>query len=117
MAENRMHLEDVPSAIEDLLKITRRIEGLLTTKEKVNQQPEEDKPLTIEEAASYLHIQTSTLYSKVNKREIISYKQGGRLYFFKSDLIEYLKSGKQKTVEEIQSEAENYFNKYKSTAA
>lgn len=68
------------------------------------EQPEQF--LTIQQAAAFLCLSVPTIYSKVSKRELPYMKQGKRLYFSKSELSEYLKSGKKKT--SVEMEAENY---------
>jgi len=50
-------------------------------------------PLNIDEAAEFLSLKKSTLYSKVCRRELPFYKQAGRLYFFRSELLNWIKSG------------------------
>lgn len=59
-------------------------------------------PLTIDEAAEFLHLSKSHLYRLTSKGEIPHYKPTGkRIYFFRNDLIEFLKSGKVRTNQEI----------------
>jgi len=55
------------------------------------------------EAARFLGISLQTLYGKNSAGELPSCKVPGskRLYFFKTDLVDYLKSGRQKTNAEI----------------
>lgn len=56
-----------------------------------------DKPLGIEEAAEYLGMAVNTLRAKVSKDEIPYHKPSGKIYFFASELNEWIKSnGKQK---------------------
>ena len=72
-----------------------------------DQSAPQDEILTTKQAADFLHITVQTLYSYVSKRRIASCKRGKHLYFIKSDLIEFVKSGRQKTVSEIETEADN----------
>ncbi len=74
---------------------------------------QDDQHLTVKEAASFLNITVPTLYSKNSRGELPSCKPPGckRLFFLKSDLIEYLKQGRRKTAFEIKIEAEAYINK------
>lgn len=75
---------------------------------------QDDQHLTVKEAASFLNITVPTLYSKNSRGELPSCKPQGskRLFFLKSDLIEYLKQGRRKTTFEIKTEAETYINKH-----
>ena len=74
-------------------------------------QPEQ--LLSIDEVAELLHLAKSTIYSKVSKNELPYMKRGKRLYFSKTDLMEYLKKGRKKSKDEIEQEADNYLRKKK----
>jgi hypothetical protein len=62
------------------------------------------KPLCIDDAAALIGLSKHTVYGKIN--EIPHIKKGKKLIFFEEDLINYLKSGKQKTISEIKADAE-----------
>ena len=53
----------------------------------------------------------STIYGWTSQRLIPHYKKGNRLYFFKSEIDEWLKSGRIKTNAEIEAEAEKYISR------
>ncbi|GAA4440247.1 hypothetical protein GCM10023091_23620 [Ravibacter arvi] len=82
-----------------------------------NEQFPADQPerlLSIQEAAEFLRLTVSTMYSKVSKGELPVLKQGNRLYFSRNELLVYLKEGRKKTNTEIEAEAEAYlFNRKK----
>lgn len=65
--------------------------------------------LNIDELCEYLPEKPAkpTIYTRVGKRSIPYHKQGKKLYFLKSEIDEWLKAGRKKTVSEIQSEAIN----------
>lgn len=72
----------------------------------------EDQLLTIEEASKFLHLTKATLYSKNSRNEIPGVcKRGKRLYFSKSRLIEWVKSGQLKSIDEIIEKANKHLNK------
>ncbi|MCO6495471.1 MAG: helix-turn-helix domain-containing protein [Bacteroidetes bacterium] len=76
-----------------------------------NEQPTTDQPeqlLTIQEAAEFLSLTVPTMYSKVSKREIPCMKRSKRLYFSRTELLEYLKDGRKKSNVEIEQEAKAY---------
>ena len=76
-----------------------------------NEQPTTDQPeqlLTIQEAAEFLSLTVPTMYSKVSKREIPVMKRSKRLYFSRTELLEYLKAGRKKSNAEIEQEAKAY---------
>jgi excisionase family DNA binding protein len=68
---------------------------------KVNEEPE---ILDVSEAAKFLGLAQGTIYNMAGQCKIPSYKEFGRRYFFKSELIEWIKSGKTKTSEEIEKD-------------
>lgn len=79
-----------------------------------NEQAPTDHPdqlLTIQQAAELLSLTVPTLYSKVSKGELPVMKRGKRLYFSRTELLEYLKAGRKKTNAEIEAEAETYLSK------
>lgn len=69
-------------------------------------QPEQ--LLTIEEAAEFLSLTVPTMYSKVSKGELPVMKRSKRLYFSRTELLEYLKDGRKKSNAEIEAEAKAY---------
>lgn len=64
----------------------------------------DDEILSIKQASKLLNLAVATIYSKVSKNEIPVNKQGKRLYFYRSELMEWIKSGRNKTNEEIGNE-------------
>lgn len=82
----------------------------------VNQKPltkdcNSSELLNIQEASEFLSLKVPTLYQKVSKREIPFLKRSKRLYFKRSDLIEYLEKGRVKSVSEIVEETESLLKK------
>ena len=76
-----------------------------------NEQPTTDQPeqlLTIQEAAEFLSLTVPTMYSKVSKGELPVMKRSKRLYFSRTELLEYLKDGRKKSNAEIEAEAKAY---------
>ncbi len=67
-----------------------------------------DNPMTTEEAAEFLNIKVSTLYTKISKREIAACKKGKRLYFLRADLVDYVSKGRRASEDEIMGNIEDY---------
>lgn len=81
-----------------------------------NEQPTTDqleRLLTIQEASEFLNLTVPTLYSKVSKGELPVMKRSKRLYFSRTELLEYLKQGRKKSFTEIELEAEAYLSNNK----
>ena len=70
--------------------------------------PEEDVLLTIEELAILISKSKYTIYGLVHKNKIPYHKQGKRLYFLKSEILEWIKSGKRQTTSTLEAKANEY---------
>lgn len=70
-----------------------------------------DELLTIQQAAKFLNLSVPTMYGKVAQRSIPVMKRGKRLYFSRTELMDYLKGGRKKTTDEIEQEAKTYTKK------
>ena len=78
-----------------------------------NNNPKTEQPeqlLTIQEAAEFLSLTVPTLYSKTSKGELPFMKRGKRLYFSRTELLDYLKEGRKKSNAEIEAEAKAYLS-------
>lgn len=72
------------------------------------QKQTEENLLTVSEAADLLSLTPQTIYSKVSKREIPFMKRGKRLYFSRTDLLEYIKEGRRITHSEAKAASHSY---------
>ncbi len=72
---------------------------------------QEEKLLSIDEAAEFLNLKVPTIYSKVSRGELPVMKRSKRLYFSRNELMGYLKKGARKSYSDIEKEAETYLNK------
>jgi len=70
--------------------------------------PESDQLLTIQQAAEILCLSVPTIYSLVSRSEIPCMKKGKRLYFSKEEITNWIKTGRKKTISEIEMETDNY---------
>ena len=103
LEEKVLKLEDVPNGVVEILKGQSKIET----------QPEPDNPLNIDEVATLTGYTKPTLYSYCQKNIIPHNKKNGRLFFFRTDIINWIKQGKSKTLIELQADADAYLNKNK----
>lgn len=69
-------------------------------------QFETNNPLTIKDVSKLTNLTVPTLYGYCQRNEIPYQKKGNRLYFFKSEIIDWIKTGKQKTIKDLQEETE-----------
>jgi excisionase family DNA binding protein len=90
-------MNKIHDKLEHLEKLIIRISNVEENKEEL---------LNIQEASKLLNLSISTIYSKVCKREIPVNKQGKRIYFYRHELMKWIKSGRVKTYFEIQNDIE-----------
>lgn len=104
---------DLPDAVKKLTNEVGEIKTLLLQKQEEALTPKTEQLLTIKQASDFLKLSVPTLYSKVSRNELPYMKQGKRLYFSSTELMEYIKRGRKKTDSEIHAEAEAYLSNYK----
>lgn len=98
---------NLPQAVTLLRTEISEIKRLLLKKGNPS-QPDTPDLLTIREAAKLLHLSVATCYTKVFKRELPVMKQGGRLYFSKTELLNWLQKGRRKMKTEIEQSATDH---------
>lgn len=102
--------EKLPQAVTQIYDKLEKIERILESQHKVA-RIDSDKLLTIREAAEVIHLSVPTIYGLVQRQEIPVCKKGKRLYFTQEELTQWIKTGRKKTVAEIQSEADQYITR------
>ena len=105
-------LETLPKAFTRLTNEVSEIKRLLL--EKSNEQPTEtDRWFDLNELCIYHPDKPSkpTVYGWVNAGFIPTHKGGKKLRFLKSEIDNWLRQGRKKTLAETASEAENYLKK------
>ena len=103
--EQSISFEQMPSVIAQISSKLEAIESLLQSQTGPIAPIEEEQVFDVEETAEFLRLSVNTIYSKVNKGELPVMKRSKKLYFSKSDLMDYLKRGRRKTNLELQEEA------------
>lgn len=73
----------------------------------------EDVFMNIDETAKLIDLSRPTVYGLVHKNKIPYHKKGKRLYFLKSEILAWLKSGKHQTKSEMEDRADAYLMKNK----
>ena len=109
MTEN-LTFDQLPKAVTMLTKEVSELKRLLIEKQEQTPTEQPEQLLTIQEAAKFLSLTVPTMYSKVSKGELPVMKRSKRLYFSRTELMEYLKEGRKKSNTEIEKEAEAYLS-------
>lgn len=114
MDTNEISFDKLPQAVAKLLNEVKSIKSLVVESQKTLLK--EDKiPIGIDEACKLIGKAKPTVYTLVRKRILPSYKNGKKLYFFRSELLEWIENGRRKTLEEINDDSQSYFkNKRKA---
>jgi len=68
----------------------------------------DNDPKTIQQISKITNYKVKTLYGYCQNNTIPYHKKNGRIFFFKAEIIEWIKSGKQKTIKEITSENDEF---------
>lgn len=90
--DSKPTFDTLPEAVGLLMKEVSSIKLLL--EQQNGNKVDNEKPLTVSEACAFLNLAQPTIYSLHSRNEIPAMRKNGRLYFFKQDLVDYLKSGK-----------------------
>lgn len=109
--EQILTFEQLPSAVALLTKEISELKALLTEKQAPGPTEQPDELLDLHQAAKLLNLSTATVYSKVSKRELPVCKAGKKLHFLRSELLNYIRSGRKMTTAEITQQAEAYITK------
>jgi len=96
------NFNELPEVVRQLFEKVERIESMLAQFEPKSE--EENELLNIEEAAAFLKVSVAAIYTKVSRKEIPVSKPGRRLYFNKSELKEWIRQSKRKTLKELMND-------------
>lgn len=110
---SQVTFEQLPEKIGWILEKLDSIEATLLSI-TTNAQPDKDELLTINQASKFINLAKPTIYGLVSRKEIPHSKKGKRLYFSKFELLDWVKSGRRKTVSELETEAESIVNRKRS---
>jgi len=102
--------DNLPEAVTQLLQEVAYIKNHLlnqsaTTPEPMR-YPAENKFLIVTEVSQMLHISTGAIYNMTSTRQIPFFKKGGRVYFDKKEVDEWIRQDRRKTIKQLQVEAE-----------
>jgi hypothetical protein len=71
-------------------------------------EKEEAEILTAKQASEFLNLAIPTIYSLVSRRALISYKRAKKLYFKKTELAQWIQSGRRSSMSELQNKAKTF---------
>lgn len=104
-----MQVEDLQSLIIDCVNSCLKHNAPPT-----NNPKSEDTLLNVEEAAELLSLTKPTIYSKVSRGELPVMKGSKRLYFSRTELMDYLRKRRRLTNDEVAANADLYLHNSKN---
>lgn len=96
-----------------LTEIEKMVSELRSERYSAISAPEDDL-LTINEASELLHLAKPTIYFLTSNSKIPVFKKGKRLFFSKIELLNWLKSGRRLTLDQINRNGDEYISKRKA---
>ena len=110
--EKKLRLEDVPEAIIEIDRKVTKIEALLKDLQYISNSSKVDSLLTVQKVADLLEVTPSTIYryTRNNTIPVCKGPSTKRLYFSRQQIIDWIKSGRRKTVTEISNDVDSLLN-------
>lgn len=109
-SQSEISFNDMPQALAYLIGKVNKLEALLNESVFQSYGQESDRWFNLQELCEYLPDRPArqTVYSWIGQRLIPYHKKGKKLQFLKSEIDNWLKSDKRKSLSEIQAEAEQF---------
>ena len=98
--------------IEQLINvISEKVSENIIKSMNPSKPSDEDVFVCIDETVKMVHLSKATIYGLTHRKEIPFHKRGKRLYFLKSEILDWIKSGKQESKSELELRADEYLSK------
>ena len=111
--EQSLTFNDLPSAVTMLTKEVSELKRLIIEKQEQQNSEQPEQLLNVDGAAEFFVPTRPTIYSKCSRNEIPFMKRSKRLYFSSTELMEYIKEGRNKTASDIDQEVDEYLSNSK----
>ncbi|RLJ60774.1 AlpA family transcriptional regulator [Lacinutrix venerupis] len=76
-----------------------------------NHQNDSEELLDVTQTSQLIKLTKPTLYGLVHKNKIPFYKKGKKLYFYKSEILKWIDSGRSTSESDLEQVANNYIFK------
>lgn len=90
----------------DVAEVKNDLKKLKALIEKAEALSQTDDPQTIDDVVKFTGYTKPTIYNYCQKKSIPHIKKNGRLFFFKSEIIDWIKQGRQTCQTEIESDVD-----------
>ncbi|WP_178989526.1 helix-turn-helix domain-containing protein [Winogradskyella schleiferi] len=106
--------EQTQQDVAEVKKDLKEMKALLLN--KAEPQNLIDDPVPIDKIANLTGYSKATIYGYCQKNLIPHHKKCGRLFFFKSEIVAWIKEGKQKTIKEVEADANTLLSNIKKSS-
>lgn len=93
---------------EEFREMLKDVVREVLSEKQGNGKEQPSEILDVEQASQFLKLKVTTLYEKTSRKLIPHFKKGNKLYFYLSELRQWIKKGKVKTNDEIECEAATF---------
>jgi len=100
-------------SVQEVRQMLREeVRSVLKECQPLSKPDDECDLMTIQEVSGFINMAVSSVYGLVHRKKIPHIKRGKRLIFEKKQIVEWLQSGRQKTIQSIQSDADTYLRNH-----
>lgn len=87
----KLKFEDLPDAVAELIEQNKLI--LKSLHEASTAEKQYEEVLTLSKICELLDLKRQTIYTYVSKSQIPYHKKAGKLYFFRQEIMQWIKTG------------------------
>jgi predicted DNA-binding transcriptional regulator AlpA len=109
-----VNLEKMQQDVAETKKALFELKGMFMDKTKVYKE-EAETPIKIDAVAELTGYKKQTIYEYCRFNKIPYHKKNNRLFFFTSEITDWIKEGKQKTIAEIEAETDAFLSNKNKT--
>lgn len=103
--DKELTFEKLPSKVVELCGEIKELKEVIMALTNKQDSQAAKEFINAEEAAQLLNISKNTIYSKSSNGLIPAIKRGNRIYFVRTELEEYMRTGKFSSVEKLKEDA------------
>ncbi len=115
MINDRITLEDVPYEVQQLRQDVAEIRNYLRNQAATTSEPirtvSDKELLTVKDVSQMLNLSKGAIYNMTSAQRIPFFKNGGRVYFDRKAINEWVRNDRRKTIKQLQEEAEKEHRK------
>ncbi|HQG56390.1 MAG TPA: helix-turn-helix domain-containing protein [Bacteroidales bacterium] len=102
--------DNLPDAVKRLLLEVAEMKNYLLNQAATPAETKQPEPvgdfLTVNDVSQILKISKGAVYNMTSTRQIPYFKKCGRVYFDRSEIDEWIRQGRCKTIKQLQADAE-----------